>query len=104
MPPGPDLEVRLTGLMLRILHDLSILLYHNSQGIGYLGSCRIFRIHRRVQSLGFIGFRAEALGFRVYRFQGLGLRVQVSGLRVFCQTLRISVGTFGMQGLEFRGL
>ena len=33
-------------LILKILHDLSILYYHNSQCLGYLGSCRIFSIHR----------------------------------------------------------
>ena len=30
----------------KTLHDLSILQYHYSQGLGYLGSCRIFSIHR----------------------------------------------------------
>ena len=33
--------------MLNILHDLNILEYHYSQGIRYLGSCRIFSIYRR---------------------------------------------------------
>ena len=28
-------------VILKILHDLSILWYHYSQGLGYLGSCRI---------------------------------------------------------------
>ena len=30
----------------KILHDLTILQYYNSQGIRHLGSCRIFSIHR----------------------------------------------------------
>ena len=34
-------------LILKILHDLSILQYHYCQGLGYLGLCRIFSIHRR---------------------------------------------------------
>ena len=33
-------------LILKILHDFTILLYHNSEGLKYLGSCRIFSIHR----------------------------------------------------------
>ena len=44
-------------LILKILHDLNILWYHNSQRISirYLGSCRIFSIHR--MSLGlYVGF------------------------------------------------
>ena len=40
-------------LMLKILHDLSIVEYHNSQGLGYLGSCRIFSIHRLGSLAGF---------------------------------------------------
>ena len=35
-------------LILKNLHDLNILLHHNSQGIRYLGSCRMFSIHSRV--------------------------------------------------------
>ena len=38
--------IRPLVLILKILHDLSILQYHYSQGRSYLGSCRIFRIHR----------------------------------------------------------
>ena len=37
-------------LILKILHDLPILQYHNFQGIRYLGSCKIFSIHRRIDS------------------------------------------------------
>ena len=33
-------------LILKILHDFNKLEYHYSQGLGYLGSCRIFSIHR----------------------------------------------------------
>ena len=35
-------------LILKILHDLSIRQCHCSQGIRYFGSCRMFRIHRKV--------------------------------------------------------
>ena len=35
-------------LILQILHDLSILKHHYSQGLTYLGSCRISIIHRIV--------------------------------------------------------
>ena len=31
--------------ILKTLHDLNILHYHYSQGLGYLRSCRIFRVH-----------------------------------------------------------
>ena len=34
-------------LILKVLHDLSILQYHYSQGLGYLERCRIFSLHRR---------------------------------------------------------
>ena len=34
-------------LILQILHDLRILSYHNVQALGHLGSCRMFRVHRR---------------------------------------------------------
>ena len=37
--------LRLLLVMLKILHDLSILGYHYSQGVRYLGPCRIVRIH-----------------------------------------------------------
>ena len=40
------LEDKSLLLILKILHDPSILGYHYSQGIRYLGSCRIFSIHR----------------------------------------------------------
>ena len=33
-------------LMLKIALDFSILYYHNFQGVRYLGSSRIFSIHR----------------------------------------------------------
>ena len=33
-------------LILKIFHDPKILRYPNFQGKGYLGSCRIFSIHR----------------------------------------------------------
>ena len=38
-------------LILKILHDLSILQYHYSQGLVYLGSCRILSIHRSTQGI-----------------------------------------------------
>ena len=41
-----QVEQPMIFLILKILHDLSILQSHNSQGIRYLGSCRIFSIHR----------------------------------------------------------
>ena len=34
---------RVLGFRLKILHDLNVLQYYNSQGIRYLGSCRMFR-------------------------------------------------------------
>ena len=48
-PPGEHLGDSTEALlMLKILHDLSVLQYYNSQGIRYLGSCRILKIHRIV--------------------------------------------------------
>ena len=38
-------------VILEILHDPRILQYHNSQGLRYLGSCRIFSIHCMFQGL-----------------------------------------------------
>ena len=35
-------------LILKILHDTSILWYHNFQGIRSLGSCRNFSIHHSI--------------------------------------------------------
>ena len=39
-------------LILQILHDLDILLDHNSHNIKYLGSLRNFSIHRR--TIGYV--------------------------------------------------
>ena len=39
-------------LILKTLRGLSIPEPHNSRGVGYLGSGRIFDIHRSAQSLG----------------------------------------------------
>ena len=39
-------------LIPQILHDLNIQKYHNSQGIMYLGSCRMFSIPRRSLDYG----------------------------------------------------
>ena len=48
-------------LILKFIHDLSILQYHNSRGIGYSGPCKL-SIHRMLLTVVGTGLRVGGQG------------------------------------------
>ena len=55
----------LVSLLLQTLHDLHIPQFHNSQGLGYLGSCTVLNMSRDSKLVISSPHAHDPIGFRV---------------------------------------
>ena len=99
-------------LIRKMLHGLSILQYHYSQGIRYLKSCRIFSIHRVIPRLSpyyllITPYKPYMIPI-YYPIEGFGVLQAATAaasevLAIFCAALPLEPGRLKAKGLRVWG-